>query len=186
MQAASNVLQAAFNVPTPIKCFRTNLCCVACRHTAWVAWLQAAATIDDCKLSSHAARALLHLESARCFPSSSTYKFEHNLYEPQMLHRYGLLKFLFMRVCMDLASVHTLLTLLTSTLADHPCCTTCMHLPVCRLSLIADMCNPGKLTLQFASFPAACSYLKWRHAAPKQSTLPGTHSLVTASVAPRA
>ncbi|KAL3161302.1 hypothetical protein ABBQ38_009658 [Trebouxia sp. C0009 RCD-2024] len=57
------------------------------RHTAWVPWLQAAATIDDCKLSSHAARALLHLESARCFPSINTYQFEHNLYEPQMLHR---------------------------------------------------------------------------------------------------
>ena len=63
---------------------------MACRHTAWVPWLQAAATIDDCKLSSHAARALLHLESARCFPSNDTYQFEHNLYEPDMLQRCGL------------------------------------------------------------------------------------------------
>ena len=62
---------------------------MACRQTAWVPWLQAAATIDDCKLSSHAARALLHLESARCFPSNDTYQFDHNLYEPEMLHRCG-------------------------------------------------------------------------------------------------
>ncbi|DBB05437.1 TPA: hypothetical protein ACH3X1_012401 [Trebouxia sp. C0004] len=57
------------------------------RHTAWIPWLQAAANIEDCKLSSHAGRALLHLESARCFPSKNTYQFEHNLYEPEMLQR---------------------------------------------------------------------------------------------------
>lgn len=82
------------------------LCLVACRHTAWVPWLQAAATIDDCKLSSHAARALLHLESARCFPSINTYQFEHNLYEPQMLHRYGLLNICIGMYVRGLVSVH--------------------------------------------------------------------------------
>ena len=58
-----------------------------CRHTAWIPWLQAAASIEDCKLSSHAGRALLHLDSARAFPTKSTYQFDHNLYEPEMLQR---------------------------------------------------------------------------------------------------
>ena len=58
-----------------------------CRHTAWMPWLQAASTLPDCKLSSHAGRALLHLESARSFPKQNAYQFEHNLYEPEILHK---------------------------------------------------------------------------------------------------
>ena len=38
----------------------------------WQRWLEAAASEEDCKLSSHARRALLHLESARaCAPPAS-------------------------------------------------------------------------------------------------------------------
>ena len=35
------------------------------RMTAWEGWLEEAAHASDCKLSSHATRALLHLHSAR-------------------------------------------------------------------------------------------------------------------------
>ncbi len=38
----------------------------------WQRWLEAAAAAEDCKLSSHAARALLHLESARAFAPPAT------------------------------------------------------------------------------------------------------------------
>ncbi|KAK9829898.1 hypothetical protein WJX72_008538 [[Myrmecia] bisecta] len=37
----------------------------ALRHSAWIPWLLESAQSGDCKLSSHAQRALLHLESAR-------------------------------------------------------------------------------------------------------------------------
>lgn len=48
-------------------------CCVGVQQMrlgAWEGWLEEAAQSSDCKLSSHATRALLHLHSARALAAA--------------------------------------------------------------------------------------------------------------------